>query len=65
MCDYESMESVNDVLYQELHELVQTPFFKYFRVRRLAVSSRPTAYPDAGRPIPRMSVLGRKHVVHE
>lgn len=33
MCDYESIESVNDVLYDELHELVQTPFFKYFRVR--------------------------------
>ncbi|EIM81228.1 endoplasmic oxidoreductin-1 [Stereum hirsutum FP-91666 SS1] len=31
MCNYESIESVNDELYRELHELVQTPFFKYFR----------------------------------
>ncbi|KAI0066136.1 endoplasmic oxidoreductin [Artomyces pyxidatus] len=31
MCDYETVESVNGVLYNELHELVQTPFFKYFR----------------------------------
>ena len=32
MCDYETVESVNDVLFERLHELVQTPFFKYFRV---------------------------------
>ncbi|KAI0321165.1 endoplasmic oxidoreductin [Amylostereum chailletii] len=32
MCDYETMESVTDVLYDQLHALVQTPFFKYFRV---------------------------------
>ncbi|KAI0075105.1 endoplasmic oxidoreductin [Panus rudis PR-1116 ss-1] len=32
LCDYETVESYNDQLYDELHELVQTPFFKYFRV---------------------------------
>ncbi|KAF8502247.1 endoplasmic oxidoreductin, partial [Russula emetica] len=32
LCDYETIESVNHVLYNQLHELVQTPFFKYFRV---------------------------------
>ncbi|THH21342.1 hypothetical protein EW146_g206 [Bondarzewia mesenterica] len=32
MCDFETIESVNDVLFDRLHELVQTPFFKYFRV---------------------------------
>jgi hypothetical protein len=34
LCDYETIESVNDVLYDQLHELVQMPFFKYFRVRQ-------------------------------
>lgn len=32
MCDYETVESVNDDLYQLLDGLVHTPFFKYFRV---------------------------------
>ncbi|KAJ7647077.1 hypothetical protein FB45DRAFT_892272 [Roridomyces roridus] len=32
MCDYETVESVNDMLYHNLHELVQLPFFKYFQV---------------------------------
>ncbi|KAI0305714.1 endoplasmic oxidoreductin [Multifurca ochricompacta] len=32
LCDYETIESVNNVLYDQLHELVETPFFKYFRV---------------------------------
>ncbi|KAI0297095.1 endoplasmic oxidoreductin [Russula brevipes] len=32
LCDYETIESVNNVLYNQLHDLVQTPFFKYFRV---------------------------------
>ncbi|KAI0051924.1 endoplasmic oxidoreductin [Auriscalpium vulgare] len=31
MCDYETIESVNDDLYAQLHDLVATPFFKYFR----------------------------------
>lgn len=31
-CDFETMESVTDTLYNELHSLVETPFFKYFRV---------------------------------
>ncbi|KAI0358422.1 endoplasmic oxidoreductin [Trametes cingulata] len=31
-CDYETIESVTDELYDELHSLVETPFFKYFRV---------------------------------
>jgi hypothetical protein len=33
-CDFESVESVNDNLFQELHNLVRTPFFKFWRVRR-------------------------------
>ncbi|KAI9442160.1 endoplasmic oxidoreductin [Lactarius indigo] len=32
LCDFETIESVNNVLYDQLHELVQTPFFKFFRV---------------------------------
>ncbi|EPS97748.1 hypothetical protein FOMPIDRAFT_1024914 [Fomitopsis schrenkii] len=31
LCDYETIESVNDELFKELHALVETPFFKYFR----------------------------------
>lgn len=31
-CDFETVESVTDALYTHLHDLVQTPFFKYFRV---------------------------------
>ncbi|EIW63321.1 endoplasmic oxidoreductin [Trametes versicolor FP-101664 SS1] len=31
-CNYESIESVTDDLYNELHSLVETPFFKFFRV---------------------------------
>lgn len=33
LCDYESVESVNEELYRNLAELVRLPFFKYFRVR--------------------------------
>lgn len=36
LCDYETIESVNDELFKELHALVETPFFKYFRVRQIA-----------------------------
>uniref|UniRef100_A0A0W0F0D6 Endoplasmic oxidoreductin-1 n=1 Tax=Moniliophthora roreri TaxID=221103 RepID=A0A0W0F0D6_MONRR len=32
LCDYETVESVNQELFRNLHELVQTPFFKYFQV---------------------------------
>lgn len=32
MCDYESIESVNEELWANLHDLVQTPFFRYFQV---------------------------------
>ncbi|CCM01496.1 uncharacterized protein FIBRA_03550 [Fibroporia radiculosa] len=32
LCDYETVESVNDDLFSQLHALVETPFFKYFRV---------------------------------
>ncbi|CDO77316.1 hypothetical protein BN946_scf184775.g6 [Trametes cinnabarina] len=31
-CDFETVESATDELYTELHALVETPFFKYFRV---------------------------------
>ncbi|KAH7908468.1 hypothetical protein BJ138DRAFT_1068768 [Hygrophoropsis aurantiaca] len=32
MCHYETIESVNDELYNNLQELVRTPFFKFFQV---------------------------------
>ncbi|KAF7981891.1 hypothetical protein HWV62_31473 [Athelia sp. TMB] len=32
LCDYESIESVNEDLFHNLKELVHTPFFKYFQV---------------------------------
>ncbi|KAG9316344.1 hypothetical protein JVU11DRAFT_2375 [Chiua virens] len=32
LCDYETIESINEELYANLHDLVQTPFFKYFQV---------------------------------
>ncbi|KAJ3880501.1 hypothetical protein F5051DRAFT_399555 [Lentinula edodes] len=32
MCDYETVESVNGDLFSNIHELVKTPFFKYFQV---------------------------------
>lgn len=31
-CDYETLETVNEDLYTHLHDLVTTPFFKYFRI---------------------------------
>ncbi|KAH7108047.1 endoplasmic oxidoreductin [Auriculariales sp. MPI-PUGE-AT-0066] len=31
-CDYESLESVNEDLFDSLHSLVTRPFFKFFRV---------------------------------
>jgi ERO1-like protein beta len=31
-CDYETVESVTEDLYTDLHDLVETPFFKFFRV---------------------------------
>lgn len=33
MCDYETVESVNEKLFNNLSELVKMPFFKYFQVR--------------------------------
>lgn len=32
MCDYETIESVNDELFSNLSDLVHTPFFRYFQV---------------------------------
>lgn len=32
LCNYETVESVNDDLFDVLHELVQTPFFRYYKV---------------------------------
>jgi len=31
-CDYEALDGVNNDLYEHLSELVETPFFRYFRV---------------------------------
>ena len=36
LCDYETVESVNEDLYSRLNQLVHTPFFKYFKVCRSA-----------------------------
>ena len=33
MCDYETVEYVNEDLYNDLRALVRTPFFRYFQVR--------------------------------
>ncbi len=35
LCDYESVENVNEGLYSNLAQLVRLPFFRYFRVRLL------------------------------
>lgn len=32
LCDYESVDTANDKLVLNLKELVQTPFFRYFRI---------------------------------
>jgi hypothetical protein len=32
MCDYETIESVNDELFSNLSVLVHMPFFRYFQV---------------------------------
>ncbi|KAF7321751.1 Endoplasmic oxidoreductin-1 [Mycena kentingensis (nom. inval.)] len=32
LCDFETVESVNDDLFSNLHSLVETPFFKFFQV---------------------------------
>lgn len=34
MCDYETVESVNDELFSNLSELVEKPFFRYFQVSK-------------------------------
>jgi ERO1-like protein beta len=47
-CDFETVESVNDQLYHHLHDLVQTPFFKYFRVCAPAWRNiLPSTYPSS------------------
>lgn len=35
MCDYETIESVNDELFGNMSELVNMPFFRYFQVYHL------------------------------
>ncbi|CAG7854695.1 ERO1-like protein 2; AltName: Full=Endoplasmic reticulum oxidoreductin-1-like protein B; Flags: Precursor [Serendipita indica DSM 11827] len=32
LCNYETVESVNDELFETLHQLVETPFFRYYKV---------------------------------
>jgi hypothetical protein len=44
LCDYETVESVNDKLFANLHELVQMPFFKYFQVSPLVGGRQFDAY---------------------
>lgn len=41
MCDYETVESVNEELYNNLSELVRLPFFKYFQVRTMTTIPLP------------------------
>jgi len=38
MCDFETIESVNDELFGNLSELVEKPFFRYFQVRSMPSS---------------------------
>ena len=33
LCEYETLERVNTDLYDTLHDLVKTPFFRYYKVR--------------------------------
>lgn len=33
LCDFETVEGVNNKLFGQLADLVKTPFFKYFKVR--------------------------------
>lgn len=40
MCDYETVESVNEKLFNNLSELVKMPFFKYFQVRSSCIERR-------------------------
>lgn len=35
-CDYEMIESVNEELFNNLSDLVKTPFFRYFQASHLA-----------------------------
>lgn len=44
LCDYETLESVNEDLFSRLHELVETPFFKYFKVGILESMGEREAY---------------------
>lgn len=32
LCNYETIESVNDDLFDLLHQIVETPFFRYYKV---------------------------------
>ena len=32
LCDFETIESVNEELFNNLSDLVKTPFFRYFQV---------------------------------
>lgn len=47
MCDYETIESVNDELFSNLSELVEKPFFRYFQVRSAFVILCPLLTFDA------------------
>jgi len=38
MCDYETIESVNDELFSNLSNLVHMPFFRYFQVLLLSLA---------------------------
>jgi hypothetical protein len=58
LCDYETVESVNEELYNNLSELVRLPFFRYFRVRfPSTASSTLIASALTGRSLQRMSFL--------
>lgn len=65
MCDYETVESVNGDLFSNIHELVKTPFFKYFQVRQSQEHQLAHAHNARllGRSIPRLSILGRPWIV--
>lgn len=64
-CDYESLESVNNDLFNNMDELVRTPFFKYFQVRSFQCSDTTMPIMPIGWSVSRMPLLARKRVLYE
>ena len=50
-CDFEALDSVGSELFQQLHELVETPFFRYFRVSDVHHSGGTCLMTSSGGPV--------------